>query len=364
MTVLIDGKEAFGSAADDIEAAKTSLNMTQLFFATPDYEPTPIDEKPKLVFSFGEKIAPLDPLPSGGTRPRYHDRRTGGRNASSWRRLGGRSPCASFSTNRWPTGRRGVLAPGVAGRSGRSWDRGRLAGGHGHGCGVALFPVFLGLAFAFLFLETFFAGRALDSGSDVPSCRHTWRKAWPTFRSLRATSPSEGSNSRHRTTEVLHTKMVIADGQRATVLGSPYSQRYFDDPRHQIDNPERGDTTSDIVHDVSVGLVGPVVGDLHETFRVYWNEDQPSGSQIPSLPPDQVAKAPDFGTGRVVKVQVVRTSARAGSTSSTAGVRRGSSRATCARSVRRNGSSTWRTSTSPTRSSPTPGQGSEGQAGP
>ena len=42
---------------------------------------------------------------------------------------------------------------------------------------------------------------------------------------------------------VLHTKMVIADGQRATVLGSPYSQRYFDDPRHQIDNPERGDTT-------------------------------------------------------------------------------------------------------------------------
>ena len=91
------------------------------------------------------------------------------------------------------------------------------------------------------------------------------------------------------------------------MLGSPYSQRYFDDPRHQIDNPERGDTTSDIVHDVSIGLVGPVVRDLHETFRPYWNEDQTPGNQIPSLPPDQIAKAQPSGTDGVVKVQVVRT---------------------------------------------------------
>ncbi len=106
---------------------------------------------------------------------------------------------------------------------------------------------------------------------------------------------------------VLHTKMVIADGQRATVLGSPYSQRYFDDQRHQIDNPERGDTTSDIVHDVSIGLVGPVVGDLHETFRAYWNEDQTPGDQIPRSSPSRSPRPQTSGTDGVVKVQVVRT---------------------------------------------------------
>ena len=184
---------------------------------------------------------------------------------------------------------RPVLGPGPSG-----WR------GHGHGCGVALFPVFLDLAFAFLFLETFFAGRALDSGSDVPELRAYAGEGLAdipqpqgdiTVRGFEQPAPDNG---------VLHTKMVIADGQRATVLGSPYSQQYFDDPRHQIDNPERGDTTSDIVHDVSVGLVGPVVGDLHETFRVYWNEDQPSGSRsVAAAGPGRHGS--DFGTGRVVQ---------------------------------------------------------------
>ena len=50
-----------------------------------------------------------------------------------------------------------------------------------------------------------------------------------------------------------------------------------------------------------------MVGDLHETFRAYWNEDQTPGNQIPSLPPDQIAKAQPSGTDGVVKVQVVRT---------------------------------------------------------
>ena len=176
------------------------------------------------------------------------------------------------------------------------------------GAGVALLPVFIGLAFTFLFIETILRGQgARQRAPTSRSYRRTWRRAWPTSRSPGATSSSAASSSRRPDNGVLHTKMVIADGQRATVLGSPYSQRYFDDPRHQIDNPERGDTTSDIVHDVSIGLVGPVVGDLHETFRAYWNEDQTPGDQIPSLPPDQVAKAQPSGTDGVVKVQVVRT---------------------------------------------------------
>ena len=107
MTILIDGKEAFGSAADDMEAATTSLNMTQLFFTTPDYKLAPADEHPKLVFSFGPPtIVPLDPLPSGQEPTPVPDRRTAARSASCWTRLAARSRCASCSTSRSPAGRR------------------------------------------------------------------------------------------------------------------------------------------------------------------------------------------------------------------------------------------------------------------
>ena len=65
MTLLIDGKEAFASAAATMEAATSTLDMTQLFFGTPDFEPVTADEHPKLVFAFGQPaIVPLDPLPA------------------------------------------------------------------------------------------------------------------------------------------------------------------------------------------------------------------------------------------------------------------------------------------------------------
>ena len=262
MTILIDGKEAFGSAADDMEAATTSLNMTQLFFTTPDYKLAPADEHPKLVFSFGPPtIVPLDPLPSGQEPTPSPDRRTAARSASCSTRLAARSRCASCSTSRSPAGRRG--------RSGSPTLPAAVAGlGTGAvglvamimGAGVALLPVFIGLAIVVYALEAYFVHRALDSGSDVPELKAYMAKGLADIPQPRGDIIVRGFEQPAPDNGVLHTKMVIADGQRATVLGSPYSQRYFDDPRHQIDNPERGNTTSDIVHDVSVGLVGPVVG--------------------------------------------------------------------------------------------------------
>jgi phosphatidylserine/phosphatidylglycerophosphate/cardiolipin synthase-like enzyme len=175
------------------------------------------------------------------------------------------------------------------------------------GAGVALLPVFLGLSVVFLALEAYFVHRALDAGSDVKELTAYMAKGLAAIPQPRGDVIVRGFDQPAPNNGVLHTKMVVADGQRATVLGSPYSQRYFDDQRHVIDNPERGDTTSDIVHDVSVGLIGPAVRDLHETFRVYWNEDQSPGSQIPSLRDEEVAAPQTSGTDGVAKVQVVRT---------------------------------------------------------
>jgi hypothetical protein len=309
MTVLIDGKEAFGSAADDMEAATTSLTMTQLFFTTPDYQLDAADEHPKLVFSFGPPtIVPLDPLPSGQqptpvARPK--DRRPERLVLEAARRKVAvrillNQPVASFPEGVFWLLALPAAAAGVG--TGAVWLVAMVMG-----AGVALFPVFIGLAFSILFIEMILAGRALDSGSDVEELQAYMAKALADIPQPRGGITVRGFEQPAPDNGVLHTKMVIADGKRATVLGSPYSQRYFDDPRHQIDNPERGDTTSDIVHDVSIGLIGPVVGDLHETFRAYWNEDQPTGDQIPSLPSEQVAKAQSSGTDGVVKAQVVRT---------------------------------------------------------
>ena len=55
---------------------------------------------------------------------------------------------------------------------------------------------------------------------------------------------------------VLHCKMVITDEKRAVVVGSPFSQRYFDSLVHRIDDAHRGSNTSDLVHDLSIAVVG------------------------------------------------------------------------------------------------------------
>jgi phosphatidylserine/phosphatidylglycerophosphate/cardiolipin synthase-like enzyme len=106
---------------------------------------------------------------------------------------------------------------------------------------------------------------------------------------------------------VLHCKMVITDLKRAVVVGSPFSQRYFDVPAHRIADPRRGRNSADMVHDLSIGVVGPAAHDLFQTFRLYWNEDLPEPEKLPDMPkPD-----PQPGSGSpVFKVQVTRTLSR------------------------------------------------------
>ncbi len=66
----------------------------------------------------------------------------------------------------------------------------------------------------------------------------------------------------------------------------------------------RGSNTSDLVHDLSIAVVGQAAHDLYHTFRLYWNEDIDELEKIPASPvPDPEASVEDA----ISKVQVVRT---------------------------------------------------------
>jgi phosphatidylserine/phosphatidylglycerophosphate/cardiolipin synthase-like enzyme len=309
MALLIDGREAFGSAAADIAAATKSIDMTNLWFGTPDFEPDPADEHPKLVWAFGPpKIVPLDPLPPGqppAAVPRPDDKRPERLLLEAAQRKVAVRILLNEPTLSWPEGVFWlvVLTPIAAGLGVGAVGLAALA----MGVGFALLPVIVAVTLLAYLAEAILVPWKLGKLSDVKELREYLDKGVAGIPQPRGEIVVRGFEQPAPDNGVLHTKMVIADGQRATVLGSPYSQRYFDDPLHVIDNPERGNNTSDIVHDVSVGFVGPVVRDLYETFRVYWNEDQTPGDRIPSLPADQVAPPQTSGTDGVVKAQVVRT---------------------------------------------------------
>ena len=312
MTLLIDGKEAFGSAAATMEAATSTLNMTQLFFGDTGLR---AGRPPTSTRSWCSRSEPPSHRPArpaarrARSRHRSRARRTSGPSAWSSTRRAARWRCGSSSTSpgvSWPEGIfwLAVLTPAAVGVGVGAVGWWPLA----MGAGFALLPVIVGLTLVAYLVEAIVVPWKLGKVSDVKELRAYLDNGLVrippprgdiTVRPFPQPAPDNG---------VLHTKMVIADGQRATVLGSPYSQRYFDDQLHHIDNPERGDTTSDIVHDVSVGLIGPVVRDLYETFRLYWNEDQTPGDQIPALKPERRSpKAQTEGTDGVVKAQVVRT---------------------------------------------------------
>ena len=73
--------------------------------------------------------------------------------------------------------------------------------------------------------------------------------------------------------QLLHAKMVIIDERRAFLLGSPFVNGYWDTPAHSVaDNrrPHR-ELAGRPVHDVSVGVSGPIVQELAGTFARYWH---------------------------------------------------------------------------------------------
>jgi phosphatidylserine/phosphatidylglycerophosphate/cardiolipin synthase-like enzyme len=110
-----------------------------------------------------------------------------------------------------------------------------------------------------------------------------------------------------RSVMVVHAKMVIDRGKQGVLLGSPFEQVYFDSANHLLDDPRRGgDAGKGPIHDVSVGLRGPVVAEMGNLFDGHWAlaaPNLPHPDPAPTPAPIEVAT----GTEYLSSVQFVRT---------------------------------------------------------
>jgi hypothetical protein len=99
------------------------------------------------------------------------------------------------------------------------------------------------------------------------------------------------------TSQLLHIKLLVVDGETAFIIGSTMSPAYFSDHEHLIrDARHRGRS---LMHDVSLRLKGPAVHDVDETFTTIWNVGPTVSPITPS--PATTTTPGDMG------VQVLRT---------------------------------------------------------
>jgi phosphatidylserine/phosphatidylglycerophosphate/cardiolipin synthase-like enzyme len=306
--LLVDGEEAFGRVADEMKLAAHSIDMTQLFFAVPDdFNKDEPKEKPALIFKFSAPdVTPIDPVlhPEASDAPRVGDERPERillKKAVTDKtiiRILMNDPTLGFPEGvLWLA----VLTPLAAGLG-----LGGVAGiGALLGIGIPFFPLLLVTTVVAYFVEYFKIRRTFEETTDVDDLRHYFGQATAAepvnrfaVRGFRQEVPDQG---------VQHCKMMIVDDDRAVVVGSPFSQRYFDSTRHPIDNAHRGSNTSDMVHDLSIAVVGPAARDLSETFRLYWNEDIPAADKLRALPAGLAPNTQTSGEDAISRIQVVRT---------------------------------------------------------
>lgn len=69
----------------------------------------------------------------------------------------------------------------------------------------------------------------------------------------------------------MHAKVLVADGEKAFVIGSPFVQSYWDTDKHIIDEPRRLNKNEGPLHDVSIYLEGSVIEHIEEFFTELWN---------------------------------------------------------------------------------------------
>ncbi len=250
--LLVDGLEAFGRIADEIKLAQHSINMTQLFFSLPDkfdkdneaIDPETKEPKEKAKLVFKFSPAPLVPIdPAVANSPKA------------------------------PAPRIGDERP----------ER------------LLVDKLLKDKTLVRILLDTTDVDKAKKYFGLATAAETVQRIIIHGFRQV---APDNG---------VQHCKMMIVDEKRAVVVGSPFSQRYFDSLVHRIDDPHRGGNTSDMVHDLSMAVVGPAAHDLFETFRLYWNEDVSQPEKLPALPDGIDPNAQTSGEDAISRVQVVRT---------------------------------------------------------
>jgi phosphatidylserine/phosphatidylglycerophosphate/cardiolipin synthase-like enzyme len=115
---------------------------------------------------------------------------------------------------------------------------------------------------------------------------------------------------------VIHAKAILVDAIAAGIgnaegmlLGSPFAQSYWDTGNHEVYEARRGSCSGEPipVHDVSIGMRGPVVADLQQQFLVHWNKDCQPADQVLALDPAPAAVT-TAGDGEYLgSAQLVRT---------------------------------------------------------
>ncbi len=69
----------------------------------------------------------------------------------------------------------------------------------------------------------------------------------------------------------MHAKVLVVDGKEAFIIGSPFSQTYWDTNQHLVNEPRRGGKNEGPVHDVSIYLKGKAIEHIEEFFIELWN---------------------------------------------------------------------------------------------
>jgi phosphatidylserine/phosphatidylglycerophosphate/cardiolipin synthase-like enzyme len=117
---------------------------------------------------------------------------------------------------------------------------------------------------------------------------------------------------------VVHAKAVLVDAvdasadlSNAFLLGSPFEQSYWDTGNHQVYEARRGSCSGEPVpvHDVSIGIRGPLVKDLQDQFVAHWSKADDGSNPAVALtnPPAAITTTTKKEGEYVAAAQLVRT---------------------------------------------------------
>ena len=257
---LIDNETAWGHIKDAMVGATASINAMQLEFdAPPAYDAARANERPEIVLSFGSPVDPLNPRKVLDPTD-YRPERIMLDKASQGIKVRLIMPHQNLTD----------VSAGTA-------------------------VIEIALALFIIILAPWW----------LPVLR-----AWKNIMDYLAAAGSTADDEGFKVTpfNVVHAKLVLVDDSEAIVIGSPFNQGYWDTHDHHVYEPRRGAASGEPVpvHDVSVGVRGPAVKDIHDAFLLHWNTSDP-GSPVAEIPIAAAVDALNTGEDAIVSLQLVRT---------------------------------------------------------
>jgi hypothetical protein len=282
---LVDNEDAWGHTQDVISRAQT-LDIMQLSIEMEEFSTSLHTEKPRIVLQFD----PTNPLTALNRRKMDDDDKRIERSILARVQQG---VDVRIQVPRMRVDRHGLVTIGGITTLAAITGIGALMilGGV---LGIVLLVVFELIALAglaFLGLLFYVDLRVFPDAFGRKRIARWFDKAIADLQTTPPPVPALGkvrvTELRLRSNNVTHSKLVIDRGVEAVVLGSPFGQNYFNDPRHLFDDPRRGKSAAKgPIHEMSVAVRGGAVGHLEEVFNNHWNIAEPTDKllEIPPIP--------------------------------------------------------------------------------